>query len=78
MKPLYIHEPRFIDSNDDIAIDEMTWWVCRRCHVMKMYTTDELRQIKGGIPICAEGYGHASDGLWMQSYFMQRIEFGLK
>ena len=74
MRKYRVHQPRFIDSNEDIPEGEMTFWVCHRCNVVKMYTEDELRKIKGGIPICIEGIGHETDGLWVQSYFMQRIK----
>ena len=70
----HIHQPRFMDYNEDIPKGEMTFWVCRRCHVVKMYTKDELRCIRSETPICAEGRGHKTDGAWIQSYFMQRIK----
>ena len=71
-----IHEPRFIDSNGAIPLsNEMTWWVCRRCHVVKMYTKNELLKLRGETPICTEGHGHETNGEWSQAYFMQRIEF---
>lgn len=74
MKKHRIHQPRFMDYNEDIPEGEMTFWVCRRCHVVKMYTKDELLKIRGGIPICIEGIGHETDGSWVRSYFMQIIK----
>ena len=74
MSSLHIRPPRFIDLFDgDINPDDVTWWVCRKCHTVRLYTTKELTDFKGRVPICAEGRGHETDGTYMQSYFMQMI-----
>jgi len=75
VKSLRVREPNYADSSLAIVLSGvLSFWVCRKCHTVRAYTKAELREIKGGIPVCTKGDGHETDGIWMQSYFMQKIE----
>jgi len=77
MRSLRIREPNYVDSSLAIVpFDVVTLWVCRKCHAVRAYTKTELDEIEDGIPVCAIGRGHETDGIWVQSYFMQKIEMG--
>ena len=47
---------------------KLTWWMCRVCNCVQVYTASDLLEIPGRIPTCTS----CDDGMERS---MQRIEF---